>query len=105
MIAVGIAIGAAIGAAARAHLSPIGWRATLAVNLTGSLVLGFLVGLDPGDPWMAIVGTGFCGALTTFATFALEASSGPWTRRAAIIAAHTIGCVAVASLGYVIGKM
>jgi len=105
MIVVGIAIGAAIGAAVRAHLSPIGWRATLAVNLTGSFLLGYLVGLDPGDPWMAIVGTGFCGALTTFATFALEASAGPWTSRSVIIAANTIGCVALASLGYLIGSM
>lgn len=104
MIALGIAIGAALGAAVRSHFSELEWRATLAVNLTGSFLLGLIVGWDPGDPWTTIVGTGFCGALTTFATFALEASVGPWTSRAAIIAANTVGCVAVASLGYMIGS-
>lgn len=105
MIAVGIAIGAALGAAIRSHLSAIGWRATLAVNLAGSFLLGLLVGWDAGDTMTTIVGTGFCGALTTFATLALEASLGPWRNRAAIIAANTIGCVAVATLGFGIGSI
>lgn len=49
---------------------------TLTVNLTGSLGLGFLVGLGLhhgiGDNVQAIVGAGFLGAYTTFSTFAYE---------------------------------
>lgn len=42
-------------------------------NLAGSLVLGVLVGLvPPGSTSALLIGTGFCGALTTFSTFSLH---------------------------------
>ena len=49
---------------------------TLAVNASGSLVLGVLTGLAlyhafPATP-KVILGTGFCGAYTTFSTFTYE---------------------------------
>jgi CrcB protein len=52
---------------------PVG---TFVVNVTGSLFLGFLTGLAlyhafPATP-RALLGTGFCGAYTTFSTFAYE---------------------------------
>jgi CrcB protein len=49
---------------------------TLAVNLAGSLVIGFLLGaqrnlgLPPAA--FALLGTGLCGGLTTFSTFSYE---------------------------------
>ena len=51
--------------------------ATLVANLLGSAVLGALAGAAErrarrGVAW-AMLGVGFCGALTTFSTFALEA--------------------------------
>ena len=55
----------------RAGVFPWG---TLAVNLIGALILGFVLGAarDLPDSVVTLVGTGFCGALTTFSTFGYE---------------------------------
>ncbi|WP_283136276.1 fluoride efflux transporter CrcB [Rhizohabitans arisaemae] len=75
-----VALGAAIGAPLRylidrlvrsRHDSVFPWG-TLTVNLAGSFVLGVLTGLPGGTAWSAVVGTGFCGALTTYSTFGYE---------------------------------
>jgi CrcB protein len=84
MLILGIAVAGAVGAPARYLLDgyvqarargelPLG---TLVINVTGSLVLGFLTGLAlyhgfPATP-KTVLGTGFCGAYTTFSTFTYE---------------------------------
>ncbi|WP_182905006.1 fluoride efflux transporter CrcB [Microbispora sp. H13382] len=59
----------------RLHDSVFPWG-TLSVNLSGSLVLGLLLGARDGVGLPAdvvtLLGTGFCGALTTFSTFGFE---------------------------------
>jgi len=49
---------------------------TFAINVSGSLLLGFLTGLTLGHRLgpipKALLGTGFCGAYTTFSTFTYE---------------------------------
>jgi len=46
---------------------------TLAVNVLGSAVLGAVLGLGSAPAWVvALVGTGFCGTLTTFSTFGAD---------------------------------
>jgi CrcB protein len=48
---------------------------TLTVNMSGSLILGAAAGaVSGGAPaWLfTLVGTGFCGALTTFSSFGFE---------------------------------
>jgi fluoride exporter len=75
-----VALGAAIGAPLRyltdrtmqaRHGSTFPWG-TLTVNVAGSMLLGYLIGL-PVPPWLtALLGTGFCGALTTYSTFSFE---------------------------------
>lgn len=75
-----VALGAAIGAPLRyltdraiqaRHGTTFPWG-TFTVNVAGSLLLGYLVGL-PVASWMAaLLGTGFCGALTTYSTVSYE---------------------------------
>jgi fluoride exporter len=45
---------------------------TLAVNLSGALLLGVLAGAVSDDETMRLLGTGLLGAYTTFSTWALE---------------------------------
>ncbi|GAA4622492.1 fluoride efflux transporter FluC [Cellulomonas oligotrophica] len=50
--------------------------ATVVVNVTGSLLIGLLVGaqlhLGLGPPWFTAVTTGLCGGYTTFSTASVE---------------------------------
>jgi CrcB protein len=79
-----VLIGGALGAPARyvvdlmvqsRHDSVLPWG-TFVVNAAGSLVLGATAGAVAaagGPHWLLVlVGTGFCGALTTFSTFSFE---------------------------------
>ena len=79
-----VLVGGALGAPVRyvvdlmvqsRHDSVLPWG-TFVVNAAGSLVLGATAGgaVAAGGPhWLlTLVGTGFCGALTTFSTFSFE---------------------------------
>lgn len=79
-----VCLGAAVGAPGRylvdravqaRHDSLMPWG-TMLVNVVGSLVLGVLVGLSTGrevpETVMLTLGTGLCGALTTYSTFGYE---------------------------------
>ncbi|MYV55204.1 CrcB family protein [Streptomyces sp. SID3212] len=45
---------------------------TFTVNAGGSLVLGLVSGAAVSSGTFALIGTGFCGALTTYSTFSYE---------------------------------
>jgi CrcB protein len=80
MTVVLVILGAMVGAPLRyladryvqsQHESVFPWG-TFAVNIAGSLVLGFLAQASLGSGTYALLGTGFCGALTTYSTFGYE---------------------------------
>jgi len=84
MTVVLVLVGGAVGAPLRyltdlfvqsRHDSVLPWG-TLIVNVAGSLILGATasaVANAGASAWLlTLVGTGFCGALTTFSTFGFE---------------------------------
>lgn len=108
---VAVAVGGAVGATARAAVGRRldGRRSTVAVNVVGSLLLGVVSG------WAAtgavsgtvatLVGTGFCGAFTTYSSVAVETESlladGDWQTAAAFAG----GTLAVALVGAAVGAL
>jgi fluoride exporter len=73
-----VALGAALGAPLRylvghlldaPHRLPVG---TVLVNVIGSFLLGLFSGLALAGDMVAFLGTGFCGALTTYSSFMVQ---------------------------------
>lgn len=104
-----VAIGGIAGAAVRwatgelfgaSASEPVG--ATLVVNVVGALLLGAVLaqvarGLSPSV--IALVGVGFCGAMTTMSTLALQTAvridDGRWADGIGLLALHVgLGLVA-----------
>jgi len=104
-----IAAGGVIGTLSRYYLQ--GWiqqRAgssfplgTLAINLAGSLVLGFVLRLATGatvisPEWRAALTIGFCGAFTTMSTFGYESvrllGDGEYWYAGLYIGGTVVGC-------------
>ncbi|MGN9804682.1 fluoride efflux transporter CrcB [Micromonospora sp. L32] len=111
-----IAVGAALGAPLRyltdravqaRHDSLLPWG-TLTVNVAGSLLLGVLLAVPAGPAVTALVGTGFCGALTTWSTFGYEtlrlARAGARRHALANVLLSVAAGLAAATLGYALGR-
>lgn len=97
-------VGQAIGAR-RDSVFPVG---TLVVNVLGSFLLGLVLGAavegQAGTRLVALVGTGFCGAFTTFSSFAYEsvtlAEEGSSVMALANLAVSVTAGLAAAFLGW-----
>jgi len=116
-----VLLGGAIGAPTRyladvvvqsRHDSVLPWG-TISVNVVGSFVLGLVAGLtyaSDAPTWvLSLVGTGFCGALTTFSTFSYEtvrlAEARRWRAAAGnVVISLALGLVAVA-VGWQLGTL
>ena len=124
MIWVLILVGGAVGGVVRYGVTGVVQRrsagdfpvGTLAVNLTGALAAGLVVGLVASrgfdDSVVAWLTTGFLGGYTTFSTWmvetnfaAAEGGSAGFRRAVANLTVPLVGGVALAYLGYWFGSM
>lgn len=112
-----IALGAFVGAPARyltdraiqsRHETVFPWG-TLTVNVIASVALGIVTGAGVGvDPALtALLGTGFCGALSTYSSFGYEtmrlAQDGARFYAAANLAVSLVAGVGAAAFGWSLG--
>jgi fluoride exporter len=111
-----VALGAAVGAPLRyltdravqaRHESAFPWG-TLTVNVLGSFLLGLLVAIPACARVSALLGTGFCGALTTYSTFSYEtlrlAQDGNRFYAAANIVISIVAGLGAAAIGLLLGE-
>lgn len=99
-VALAVFAGGCAGGALR-DLLATDLRSTLAVNLVGALLLGLLVVAAPHH-WRPLLGTGGCGALTTFGSVTVAAVD---DGQVAYLAASLVGGVAAAALGVALGHV
>lgn len=110
-----VVAGAAVGAPLRyltdrfvqqRHDSIFPWG-TFAVNVAGCLVLGLVTAVGAPTWIVALVGTGFCGTLTTYSTFGYEAVALARRRARLLAVANVVASVAAgvgaALLGHAVG--
>lgn len=103
LVALGAAVGAPLRLLAGHHLDRRTHWGTLAVNLLGSGLLGWLVGHGVDGRPLLLVGTGFCGAFTTYSAVAVQSvNRGGWTGLA-YATGTVVGCLAIAWVGYRLG--
>ncbi|OZM84415.1 fluoride efflux transporter CrcB [Pseudonocardia sp. MH-G8] len=110
-----VVLGAALGAplryltdrAMRVRFGATSPWGTFAVNVVGSALLGLLVGAAAPPALLALAGTGFCGALTTYSTFGAEtialAEDRRWAAAVANVVGSVLACLAAAGLGSAAG--
>jgi len=111
-----ISLGAIAGANARYFLSryaarllgPVFPYGTLIINISGSLIVGFFVIWTTervlADPrWRLLVVVGFCGAFTTFSSYAFETMAffeqGQWLLMTTNFLANNLLCLMAALAG------
>ncbi len=102
LVALGAAVGAPLRFLAGHHLDgrgPLPWG-TLLINVVGSGLLGWFSGLALDEREWAFLGVGFCGALTTYSAFAVQAVE-LGARRGAVYVALTVStALAACALGF-----
>ncbi|TDL46103.1 fluoride efflux transporter CrcB [Microbacterium oleivorans] len=89
---------------------PVG---TLLINVSGSLVLGFVTQLALGgildDTWRLVIGTGLCGGFTTFSTASFETVRLVQQRRYVLASVNAVGMLVAAVgaglLGILLGRL
>ncbi len=84
-------------------------RGTAVVNLLGALLLGLVVGLAGGAEvdtgTVLVLGTGFCGGLTTFSTWVLDTLDRPEDDQAPALVVTLFAGMVLAGLGWFLGAL
>jgi CrcB protein len=75
------------------------WVSLLWVNSIGAGLLGLVAASDLGADARVILGVGFCGALTTFSSFAMETRAFGWRWGSVYAGVTVMSACAAASLG------
>lgn len=88
---------------------------TVVVNVTGSLAIGLLAGLDSSGrvplsfEWRSFLMVGVLGGFTTFSAFSLQTlqrlQEGDWWRAGANVLLSVGLCLGAAALGYGLGRI
>jgi CrcB protein len=114
-----ICLGGAVGTGARyltalwasSAFGPTFPAGTLIVNLAGSFLLGFLMGLAPifSANVRLMLTTGVMGGFTTYSTFNYETTNyfreGAWLMGATNIAATLLGCLVAGLAGIALARL
>ena len=117
-----VSIGAMVGANARWIISryaakllgPAFPYGTLIINIGGSLIVGFFiiwtserVLVDPR--WRLLIVVGFCGAFTTFSSYAFETMAyfeqGQWAMMVANVLSNNLLCLGAVLAGMVLARV
>lgn len=100
-----------IGALVRAEVTArLGVRrGTATVNLVGAWLLGLVVGLaggvDVDTGTVLVLGTGFCGGLTTFSTWMLDTLDRPDADEVPALVVTLLVGMLLAGLGWLVGAL
>jgi CrcB protein len=117
-----VSLGAIVGACSRYYISRLAAKVlgmvfpygTLIINVTGSVIVGFFmiytterVLIDPR--WRLLVVVGFCGAFTTFSSYAFEtmayAGQGQWQLWLTNILTNNVLCLGGALGGMALARL
>jgi len=109
-----VGLGGAVGAVGRQLVSSTLTRreaavpcGTFVVNVVGSFVLAVLTAASPGGDVALLVGTGACGAFTTFSSFGVATvdrlERGRWLAAALNAFGTLAACLVAVSVGWAVG--